>query len=224
MSVIAVRGWDRYQHYKDRDPPWIKLYRDILTTESWVLGNDTSRLIQVASILLAARYNNQIPHQWNLIRKVACLDCTEKSFNDAVTHLVSTNFLEIQLVAGAEKPAEQSASVMLATCTSETEQSRAEGEQRQSKSARARPAKRCPEEFQLDAELRTWAAENFPDVSVERETAAFRDHEYRTAKTDWRAAWRTWIRNAANFAKPNGAGKPKPKFVAPPDDPEVAHA
>jgi hypothetical protein len=225
-AVIVVAGWDKFQHYKDRDPPWIKLYRDLFTSESWVLGTDTSRLVQLASLLLAARYQNATPYQWTLVRKVANLDCTEKQFNEAVAHLVSTKFLEIQQVAVAGEASAQSASKLLATCTSETEGEKRREETEKIKSARARPAKRCPEEFQLDEELRTWAAEHFPDVSVERETAAFRDHEYRSAKTDWRAAWRTWIRNAANFAKPNGAGKSKPKFVAPPDDPleTLAHA
>lgn len=29
-QVIRVKGWDKFQHFKDRRPPWIKLYRDIL--------------------------------------------------------------------------------------------------------------------------------------------------------------------------------------------------
>lgn len=129
MNYISLKGWEKFQHYKDRDPPWVKLYRDLLTTESWVLGTDTSRLVQVASILLAARYINRIPYRWGLIKKVASLDCAEKQFDEAIRHLADTGFLEIQQV-------EESASAALATCAttssavySETEQSRAEGEQ-----------------------------------------------------------------------------------------------
>src|SRR5436853_3744382 len=95
-SVICLRGWARFQHYKDRDPPWVKLYRDLFSSESWVLGTDISRLVQVASILLAARYMNRIPLQWSLLKKVSSLDCSEKQFLQAVKHLESTNFLEIQ--------------------------------------------------------------------------------------------------------------------------------
>lgn len=210
-ATLVVVGWEKFQHYKDRDPPWIKLYRDLFTCESWVLGTDISRLVQVASLLLAARYHNATPFQWTLVRKVANLDCTEKQFNEAVNHLVSTKFLEIQQLPSEVKPAAQSASNVLATCTSETEERREEAEGDKSARVRARPAKRCPEEFQIDEDLRTWAAENFPDVDVTRETAAFRDHEYRNAKTDWRAAWRTWIRNSASFAKSNGSAPPRRK-------------
>ena len=130
MQVLVVKSWDRFQHYKDRDPPWIKLYRDTLSSEVWVLGTDTSRLLQVASTLLAARYSNRIPYNFKLLRKVASLDCTEAEFTEAVAHLVEHSFLEIQALE--DKPA-PSASKPLATCPSEgegeTEQSRAEGEQ-----------------------------------------------------------------------------------------------
>ena len=129
-AVIRIRGWDRFQHYKDRDPPWVKLYRDLLTTESWVLGTDLSRLVQVASILLAARYSNSIPLNFPLIRKVASLDCNEKQFMEAISHLAK-DFLEIQQCTEDPKPVAQHASSVLATCPSEAEQrqSRAEAEQ-----------------------------------------------------------------------------------------------
>jgi hypothetical protein len=118
---ISVVGWDRFQHYKDRDPPWVKLYRDLLTTESWVLGTDCSRLVQVASVLLAARYENKIPYRWSLIKKVASLDCSEKEFNSALQHLVEHNFLQTQKLTKAEKSPSQDASDALAKCASETE-------------------------------------------------------------------------------------------------------
>ena len=133
MDHIVIVGWERFQHYKDRDPPWVKLYRDLLTSESWVLGTDISRLVQVASILLAARYANKIPLQWTLIRKVSSLECTEKQFREALQHLEATQFIQIQRDS-------ESASTALATCTTTSEvlyseaiQSRAETEQRQSR-------------------------------------------------------------------------------------------
>jgi hypothetical protein len=126
--VIALQGWQRFQHYKDRDPPWVKFYRDILTTESWVLGTDSSRLLQVASILLAARYGNQIPARLDLIKKVASLDLSERQYKEALDHLIATNFLEIQECTDATGSVVQSASTALAKCSSEAEQSREEAE------------------------------------------------------------------------------------------------
>ena len=117
-ATIVIKGWEKFQHYKDRDPPWIKLYRDILTSESWVLGTDASRLVQIASTLLAARYQNATPLHYTLFRKVASLDVHEADFIAAIRHLEATGFLEIQ---GDAVPCTMSASTLLATCTSETE-------------------------------------------------------------------------------------------------------
>lgn len=205
-EVMSVVGWDSFQHYKDRDPPWIKLYRDLLTTESWVLGTDLSRLVQVASLLLAARYKNQIPLHHALVRRVANLDCNEKSFLEAVDHLVRTNFLQINTVTSDGKVSVQVASTALDQRQSreETEQSRAEREKR----AVARPTKRCPENFVITPEMRTWAAEKVPGVNLDRETEAMRDWEFAKARSDWPATWRQWMRKASET---NGSGKTTPR-------------
>jgi hypothetical protein len=134
-QYLALCNWERFQHYKDRDPPWIKFYRDILTTESWVLGTDSSRLLQCASILLAARYGNKIPYRYDLIKKVASLDLTEEQFHEAVSYLSSSNYLEIQGIPDEKSIEVRHASTVLAKCSSETEerQRREETEQRRIK-------------------------------------------------------------------------------------------
>lgn len=220
MKTISLIGWETFQHYKDRDPPWIKLYRDILTTESWVLGTDVSRLVQVASMLLAVRYRNRIPLNWPLLKKVASLDCTEKQFMEALTHLEASHFLTIeknQEVTSESECLEHLASTPLATCTSETEEIREETEQRRSEqkpslrsgSAQARKTRRCPPEFAITPELREWARAESPGVDVDRETASFKDHEFRTPHSDWPAAWRNWMRRAMDMRppRPNGSGR-----------------
>jgi hypothetical protein len=126
VTTIAVKNWERFQHYKDRDPPWIKLYRDMLTSEPWLLGTDLSRLVQVAITLLAARYQNDIPYQFSMLKKVASFDCTEKQFQKSIDYLASVNFLEIRGVTSASNGLAHDASGVLATCNTETEQSREE--------------------------------------------------------------------------------------------------
>lgn len=128
MSTIAIKNWEKFQHYSDRDPTWIKLYRDVLTTEAWVLGTDISRLLQIAITLLAARYKNAIPNRYDLIKKVASLDFSEQLFKKALEHLSTQNFLEIQCV-------EQSASDVLAPCYAREEKSR--GEERREEKRRS---------------------------------------------------------------------------------------
>lgn len=152
--VIAVCGWERFQHYKDRDPPWVKLYRDLLTSESWVLGTDLSRLVQVASTLLAARYSNAIPYEFRLIRKVASLDCTESEFDAAIAHLEAHKFLQVHEVAPSASttlaPRQQSA-------TSETEKRQSREETEAEQNARAKREEFGEEEEGEDVPRGTFA-------------------------------------------------------------------
>jgi hypothetical protein len=32
---IVVRNWERFQHYKDREPVWIKLYLELRSSDEW---------------------------------------------------------------------------------------------------------------------------------------------------------------------------------------------
>jgi hypothetical protein len=205
-AVIVIAAWDKFQHYKDRDPPWVKLYRDLLTAESWVLGTDESRLVQVASMLLAARYRNATPLNYSLFRKVASIDLSEAKFRAAIDHLAATGFLEIQ---GDAQPRKQSASKPQASCTSETE-AETDKEAEQIQSARKRAAKRCPEDWQpTDPEVEKIRGE-CPDIDLLAETRKFRDYEFGRARSDWPATWRNWMREAQSRAgRPNGH-KPRP--------------
>lgn len=213
-AVIAVCAWGKHQHYKDRDPPWIKLYRDLLSAESWVLGTDDSRLVQIASMLLAARYKNATPLNFALFRKVASIDLSESRFHAAIDHLADTGFLEIQ---GVEDPRKQRASGALATCTSEAEQSReeAEGEaegsaegrlpsrKRSGPTAKPKLATRIPEEWEPSGDLIAYAERELPNVDAAKLAESFVDY-WRAAsgqkarKLDWDATWRTWVRRSCD--------------------------
>lgn len=60
MKYLRVRNWDSYQHYKDRKPPWIKFYVELLDDEAHMLND--KQFGQLAKIfLLAARLDNAIP-------------------------------------------------------------------------------------------------------------------------------------------------------------------
>lgn len=64
------------------------------------------------------------------------------------------------------------------------------------RAARPPPRKRCPIEFQITDDLRTWAQTQAPDVDVDRETERMRDWEFKTGRSDWPATWRTWMDRA----------------------------
>lgn len=60
-----------------------------------------------------------------------------------------------------------------------------------------KPSKRCPESFAVTPELRAWAHTEIPGVDIDFETGAFRDWTFATARVDWPATWRGWMRKAS---------------------------
>jgi hypothetical protein len=55
-----ITNWAEHQHYKDRNPPWIKLKVDILSSQDWVMWNDASRTLAIACMVLASKTGGQI--------------------------------------------------------------------------------------------------------------------------------------------------------------------
>jgi len=74
MATIRVRNWDRFQHYKDRNPPWIKLHFDLLSSKDWVSFDDSKRLLAIVCMLLASRNDGCVPDDTEYIQRVAYLN------------------------------------------------------------------------------------------------------------------------------------------------------
>ena len=70
---------------------------------------------------------------------------------------------------------------------------------------RKRGSKVVPQDFEVTIEMRDWARASHPGVDLQVQTAAFRDHEFKDAKTDWVKAWRNWIRRSDSMP---GASRP----------------
>jgi hypothetical protein len=61
-SFIEVKNFERFQHYKDRRPTWIKLYNDLLDDYEFGCLQDASKWLAVGLWLLASRTDNRIPN------------------------------------------------------------------------------------------------------------------------------------------------------------------
>lgn len=59
--ALKIKNWSKFQHFKDRRPPWIKLYRDILDDKDWhALKGDSAKLL-IMLWLIASENNGEIP-------------------------------------------------------------------------------------------------------------------------------------------------------------------
>jgi hypothetical protein len=67
-----------------------------------------------------------------------------------------------------------------------------------------RAVKRCPEDWFPPQELFDAMSLEAPAVNIDRELLRFRDHTFKTAHSDWPAAFRNWIRGSQDRAPPPG--------------------
>lgn len=103
-TYYQIKNWEHYQHYKDRNPPWIKLHRELLTSETWITLADASRVLAVACMLTAAATGNRIPTNPAYIKRVAYLNA-----DPDFAPLIESQFIEEidesgKVLAPASKP------------------------------------------------------------------------------------------------------------------------
>ena len=116
VKNLRVKNWEQFQHYKDRNPPWIKLHFALLASEDWVTLDDASKLLAVVCMLIASRNNGEVPNNPAYLKRVAYLDKLPK-----LEPLISCGFLEIPQASASTLQAPASAVQADARPETETE-------------------------------------------------------------------------------------------------------
>lgn len=204
MSHYRVCKLDEYQHYKDRSPPWIKLHRDMLTSNTWVTLDADGRVLAVACMLVAASTENKIPTEAAYMRRRAYLD-KDPDF-DA---LVRVGFVELvsdsnvlaedrkQMLAPRKRPlAKRTECASEGEGEGETEQRRGE-----EKEARSRKTRIDPNFKATDDQLAYAKAQGCADPADTVERFKLHHGSKGTLHADWNLALQYWCRNEKNFAK-----------------------
>ena len=68
MEYLSVKNWEEFQHYKDREPKWIKVYRSLLIDYKFDQLSDGEFGILVKTWLLASQMDNKIPNDATWIK------------------------------------------------------------------------------------------------------------------------------------------------------------
>lgn len=227
-NFFRIRNFERFQHYKDRNPPWIRLYGGLWRDRAFFRLPDAVKAHLIGLFALAARLDNRIPDDPEWLAHELCA-----SEPIDLGALLASGFLMPEHPASATdaacKPPDTcsvSASDLLCPKTSrkniadntkgDAGQCHAGCEITESEGAgvemavreptpEGRKGKRAevawPAGFALDEEMRQFALRL--GIEPEREFEAWRDdcaaHDRRYA--DWRAAWRGRCRNALRFGR-----------------------
>jgi hypothetical protein len=83
---MRIKNWDRFQHFKDRKPIWIKLYRDLLDDLNWHELDPKSAKALVMIWLIASEDLGTLPETKTLAFR---LRMSEKETKEVITRLSS---------------------------------------------------------------------------------------------------------------------------------------
>lgn len=187
--ILRPKNWSEYQHYKDRNPPWIKLHRDLLNDRDFMCLPIASKAIAPLLWLLASEEKSG-DFNANVTELAFRLRMTEKEINDGLKPLISKGFFV-------------NASGVLAECEQlaipETERETEKEVEKKPKTLKT--ATQIPDLFIVDPDAIELAKKLGVDYELEKDK--FCDYYKGQGKVmkDWSATFRNWIRNAAEYKK-----------------------
>ena len=196
MKYLTVKNYERYQHYKHRNPPWIKLYYDLLDDEAFLSLDDVGQLNYIRCLLLASRTQNRVHFEANYLQKVF-----RSNAKIDLTPLIRVGLL----LASSKRTARRMLDKKHENRAQSISSSETETETETEALALARPpAPRgsvYPETFGPDERAEQLALSY--GLNVHKLHAAFKDHHRArgTVFKDWQAAFRNWIRNEVKFTQ-----------------------
>ncbi len=91
MDYIEICEWNKFQHYKKRNPPWIKLYASILDDDDFDCLQDDSKLLFFCLLPFASRRNNKMLIDFPWLQKK--LPINKKITQKTLQPLVNAGFI-----------------------------------------------------------------------------------------------------------------------------------
>jgi len=180
-----IKNWNKFQHFKDRRPPWIKVYRELLDDVEWFDMNAKDCKSLLMLWLLASEDETMMGTLPNDKQVCHRLRMSEAALKELYTRLD-------QWIVGDDIKA---ISERYQDDTPETEtETETETEKK-------------PFFVPTDSSLK-WAATKTLSYLVDLETEKFINyHQSRGTKfKDWQAAWRNWMLKAQEY---NPSSPPK---------------
>lgn len=93
--MYVVKGWDKFQHYRDRNPPWVKLHKQFLDDFDFHSLPVASRALAPMLWLLASEHDNPKAGaiEWADSKIAFRLHMQLSEFVDAMKPLIDKGFI-----------------------------------------------------------------------------------------------------------------------------------
>jgi hypothetical protein len=83
---MKIKNWTKFQHFKDRRPPWVKLYRDILDDLEWHELDPLAAKVLVMLWLIASENDGRIPDNKTLAFRLRLTELKTKEIIIKLSH------------------------------------------------------------------------------------------------------------------------------------------
>jgi hypothetical protein len=92
-QFLRVRNWEKFQHYKNRRPPWVRYHVELLDDYELLSLPYATQLLYDRLLLLAARTDNNIPHDPQRIG--GQLNIEPATVQESIETLITHGFLSV---------------------------------------------------------------------------------------------------------------------------------
>ena len=191
---MQIKNWKKFQHFKDRKPPWVKLYRDVLDDLEWYELDPLASKVLVMCWLIASEDDGRLPSSKTLAFR---LRMTEKQTIDCLNKL--SHWLEQDDINAISKRYQDD------SLETETETEKETEKEIEVEKKRGTKGSRLSTDFELPDSWTEFCQTERPDLNPQKVFDTFKDYWVAKAgnqgvKLDWQATWRNWVRNQ-NVAK-----------------------
>ena len=185
---MKIKNWTKFQHFKDRRPPWVKLYRDILDDIEWHELDPLAAKVLVMLWLIASENDGRIPDTKTLAFRLRLTEVKTKEVVIKLSHWLEHD--DISVISNGYQ-------VDLLETERETEK------EKEKKAL----GKRLANDFSFPLEWEQFCQQTRPELSPVKTFDQFKDYWIAQAgqkgvKLDWFATWRNWVRST-NAPKQN---------------------
>lgn len=202
QKFLSIKNFEKYQHYKHRNPPWIKLHLELLDDVDFLRMPDASKWHYVGLLLLASRHENNIPAYKDYIKSrlglTTDLDVNARFIRGHVLASKASKTLPTKLnLGGSETEAEKS--------REETERETAQAPPPPPVVSITKEKKRpepLPADFKFTPELRDWAlAKGCKEPFAEFERFCSKAVSKGWVYVDWPKAYQNWVLNELKWQR-----------------------
>jgi len=100
QQFIVIKNFNELQHYKNRNPLWIKLYTKLLRSDKFFYLIEEERWIYVGLLLLAGLKDNKVLYDLNFIKANIChWETTNEKLDRIIRKLAEIDMLDIKLLS-----------------------------------------------------------------------------------------------------------------------------